>query len=43
MDDGQLLLMATPEQQSSPATAQPMLVKKLNSVAFYDELILSSA
>ena len=26
----QLRLMATPEQQSSPATALPMLVKKLN-------------
>ena len=28
--------MATPEQQSSPATALPILVKKL--IAFYDEL-----
>ena len=34
----QLLLTATPEQQSSPATARPMLVKKLKLVTFYDEL-----
>ena len=30
--------METPEQQSSPATALQMLVKKLNQSPFYDEL-----
>ena len=30
--------MAIPEQQSSPATALQMLVKKIELVAFYDEL-----
>ena len=30
--------MATPAQQSSPATAQHMLVKKTDFIAFYNEL-----
>ena len=34
----QLRLIATPEQQSSPATALPMVVKKTELVTFYDEL-----
>ena len=32
--------MANPEEQSSPATALPMLVKKLNQSPLYDELVI---